>query len=106
MKKIFNRAGINTAAGIYVDQISQEKLILVRVNRDYGSKKKKPVYYLKKGKKNQKPQYLTGLFATDNPQEFSGDMKDPITGMKNMLKVTFLDGGENLEIEGAKLWER
>jgi hypothetical protein len=106
MKQIYNRVGVNQTTGIYFDNDTQEKILVVRVNRDYGTKKKKPIYYLKKGRKNQKPQYLTGLFATDNPQEFSGDMKDPVTGMKNMLKVSFLDGGENLEIEGVRLWER
>jgi len=105
MKKIFNRAGINTVAGIYVDQISQEKLILVRVNREY-TQKKKPVYYLKQGVKNQKPRYLTGLFATKDPYSFTGDIKDPITGMKNIFTVTFKNEGKTLEIEGAKLWEQ
>jgi len=86
-----------------MDDISQEKLILVRVNREY-TQKKKPAYYLKQGVKNQKPRYLTGLFATKDPHTFTGDIKDPITGMKNLFTVTFLDGGENLEIEGVQLW--
>jgi hypothetical protein len=103
MIKIFNRVGSNTTAGIYFNDVSKEKIILVRVNRTY-QQPKKPVYYLKLGNRGRQPQYLTGLFVTDNSHVFSGDTKDEITGMKTMLFVTFVNGGEVLHIEGENLW--
>lgn len=80
-----------------------DKLVIVPVNREYGHSKK-PVFYLKRSIDKAKPKYLTGLFRTDDPAVFSGDVKDPFTGMKVMLKVTFENGGERLTIEGAKPW--
>ncbi|MCF7949834.1 MAG: hypothetical protein K9M94_14690 [Spirochaetia bacterium] len=77
------------------------KLILVKVNRTYT--RKPPTYYLKRSIKGSKPEYISGLFPTANPTEFSGDIKDPNTGMKNMFKVCFHEGGDRLTIEGIDL---
>ena len=98
MTKLFKKAGSNTTAPIYVCD-DKEKLILLPVNRSYNQTKK-PVYYLKKGTGNQKPEYLSGLFATKDPAVFSGDTKHPITGIKQMFSVTFKEGGEMLVLEG------
>jgi hypothetical protein len=98
MTKLFKKAGSNTTASIYVAD-DKEKLILVPVNREYTISKK-PSYYLKKAKANQKPFYLSGLFPTKDPAVFSGDIKHPITGMKQLFTVTFKEGGEKLVLEG------
>ena len=98
MTKLFKKAGSNTTASIYVSD-DKEKLILVPVNREYTISKK-PSYYLKKAKANQKPFYLSGLFPTKDPAVFSGDTKHPITGLKQMFSVIFQDGGETLILEG------
>lgn len=98
MTKIFKKAGSNTTASIYVSD-DKEKLILLPVNRSYNQTKR-PVYYLKKGTGNQKPEYLSGLFATKDPAVFSGDVRNPITSMKQLFTVTFQEGGETLVLEG------
>ena len=98
MTKLFKKAGSNTTASIYLAD-DKEKLILLPVNRSYNQTKK-PVYYLKKGTGKQKPEYLSGLFATKDPAVFSGDVKHPITGIKQMFSVTFKEGGESLLLEG------
>ena len=97
MRKLFKKAGSNTTASIYLND--KEKLILLPVNRSYNQTKR-PVYYLKKGKAKQKPEYLSGLFATKDPAVFSGDLRNPITGMKKMFTVTFQEAGETLVLEG------
>lgn len=102
MKKIYRRCGLNQTASVYQAE-DKEKLILVPVNRMYNQSKK-PVYYLKKGVEKSKSKYLTGLFATDDPKVYSGDVKDSITGMKVMLKVIFENGGDYITIEGASKW--
>jgi len=98
MTKLFKKAGSNTTASIFVSD-DKEKLILLPVNRSYNQTKK-PVFYLKKGTGNQKPLYLSGLFATKDPAVFSGDIRNSITGMKTLFKVIFQDGGETLILEG------
>ena len=98
MTKLFKKAGSNITASIYVAD-DKDKLILVPVNRSYNQTKK-PSYYLKKAKANQKPVYLSGLFATKDPAVFSGDVKHPITGMKTLFKITFQDKGETILLEG------
>jgi hypothetical protein len=98
MTKTFKKSGANITASIYVAD-DKEKLILVPVNREYTITKK-PSFYLKKAKANQKPIYLSGLFPTKDPAVFSGDIKHPITGMKQMFSVTFKEGGEKLVLEG------
>jgi hypothetical protein len=98
MTKTFKKSGANITASIYVSD-DKEKLILLPVNRSYNQTKK-PVFYLKRGKGNQKPEYLSGLFATKDSAVFSGDTKNPITGVKQLFKVTFQDGGETLVLEG------
>ena len=98
ISKTFKKTGANTTASIYVSD-DKEKLVLVPVNRSYNQTKH-PVYYLKRGAGNQKAEYLSGLFATKNPAVFSGDVKNPITGMKQMFSVTFKEGGESLLLEG------
>lgn len=100
MTKLFKKAGSNTTASIYVSD-DKEKLILLPVNRSYNQTKK-PVYYLKKGTGKQKPVYLSGLFATKDPAVFSGDIRNPITGIKQLFSVTFKDGGNSIELEGLK----
>ena len=102
MKKIYRKCGANQTASVYQAE-DKEKMILVPVNRQYNQSKK-PIFYLKRGVEKSKPKYLTGLFATKNPKEYSGDFKDCITGMKVMLKVVFEDGGEYITIEGASKW--
>lgn len=77
------------------------KLIIVKVNRTYS--RKPPTYYLKRSVKGSKPAYISGLFPTANPTEFSGDIKDPNTGMKQMFKVCFHDQGERLTVDGIDL---
>ena len=89
MTKLFKKAGSNTTASIYLAD-DKEKLILVPVNREYTITKK-PSFYLKKAKANQRPIYLSGLFPTKNPAVFSGDVKNPITGIKQLFSVTFKD---------------
>ena len=96
--KTFKKAGSNITASIYVAD-DKDKLILVPVNRSYNQTKS-PVYYLKKGTGNQKPIYLSGLFATTDPAVFSGDIRNSITGMKQMFTVTFQEAGEALVLEG------
>ena len=98
MTKTFKKAGSNITASIYVAD-DKDKLIFVPVNRSYNQTKS-PVYYLKRGKGSQKAEYLSGLFATKNPAVFSGDVKNPITGMKQLFTVTFQEGGETLVLEG------
>ena len=98
MTKLFKKAGSNITASIYVAE-DKEKLILVPVNREYTISKK-PSYYLKRAKANQKPIYLSGLFPTKNPAVFSGDVKNKITGIKQLFTVTFQEGGETLVLEG------
>lgn len=98
MTKIFKKAGSNTTASIYLAD-DKEKLILVPVNREYTISKK-PSFYLKKAKANQKPFYLSGLFPTKDQAVFSGDIRNSITGMKTLFKVIFQDGGETLILEG------
>jgi len=102
MTKTYRKTGTAQGVGIYQAE-DGEKMILVPVNREY-TQAKKPVYYLKRGVKNSKPEYLTGLFATEDPRTFSGDVKDPITGLKIMLKLAFNDGGESITIEGRRAW--
>jgi len=77
------------------------KLVVVRVNRTYS--RKPPAYYLKRSNKGEKPEYVTGLFPTEKPTVFSGDIKDPATGMKTMFTVTFHGQGELLTVEGIDL---
>jgi hypothetical protein len=96
--KTYNKCGATSAASIYMAD-DKEKLVLVPVNREYTITKK-PSFYLKKAKANQKPIYLSGLFPTKDPAVFSGDIKHPITGMKQMFSVTFKEGGEKLVLEG------
>jgi hypothetical protein len=98
MKKLYKKAGSNTTASIYLSD-DKEKLILLPVSRSYNQIKK-PVYYLKRGTGKQKPTYLSGLFPTKDPAVFSGDVKNKITGMKQMFSVIFQDGGETLILEG------
>jgi hypothetical protein len=96
--KTYNKCGATSAASIYMAD-DKEKLILVPVNREY-SIVKKPVFYLKRKKPSQKPQYLSGLFGTKDPAVFSGDLRNPFTGMKQLFTVTFKEGGEKLVLEG------
>ena len=98
MTKTFKKSGANITASIYVAEDS-DKLILVPVNRSYNQTKK-PVFYLKRGKGSQKSEYLSGLFATKDPAVFSGDVRNPITSMKQLFTVTFQEGGETLVLEG------
>lgn len=100
ISKTFKKTGANITASIYVAD-DKDKLILVPVNRSYNQTKK-PVYYLKRGAGNQKAEYLSGLFATKNPAVFSGDVKNPITGMKTLFKITFQDKGETILLEGLR----
>lgn len=100
MTKLFKRVGANTTASIYVAD-DKEKLILVPVNREYTISKK-PSYYLKKAKVNQKPTYLSGLFPTKDPAVFSGDVKNQFTGMKQLFTITFKEGGATLVLEGLR----
>ena len=100
MTKLFKKAGANTTASIYVSD-DKEKLILLPVNRSYNQTKR-PVYYLKRGAGKQKPEYLSGLFATKDPAVFSGDVKHPVTGMKTLFKITFQDKGETILLEGLR----
>ena len=103
MYKNYTRVGQNLSASVYRDESKTETIVLVPVNRTYTTSKK-PVYYLKKGTGKEKPNYLTGLFATKDPTVFSGDIKNPITGMKHLLKVTFKDEGKALTIQGGSAW--
>jgi len=96
--KTFRKLGATSAASIYMAD-DKEQLILIPVNRTY-SIVKKPVFYLKRKKPSQKPQYLSGLFGTKDQAVFSGDIKHPITGMKQLFTVTFKEGGEKLVLEG------
>ena len=96
--KPYRKLGATSAASIYMAD-DKEQLILIPVNRTY-SIVKKPVFYLKRKKPSQKPVYLSGLFPTKDPAVFSGDVKHPITGMKQMFSVTFKEGGETLVLEG------
>lgn len=98
MKKSFRKAGSNTTASIYLAD-DKEKLVLVPVNRSYNQTKK-PVYYIKRGTGNQKVEYLSGLFPTKDPAVFSGDVRNPITGMKQLFTVTFQEGGDSLLLDG------
>lgn len=100
MTKLFKKAGSNTTASIYLAD-DKEKLILVPVNRSYNQIKK-PVFYLKRGAGKQKPVYLSGLFATKDPAVFSGDIRNSITGMKTLFKITFQDKGETILLEGLR----
>jgi len=81
---------------IYESQGTQ--LLLKPVNRTY--KTKTPAYYLEMKKKGGKAQYISGLFRTQDPAAFSGDTMDPVTGMKNMFRLVFLEGGSMVKIEG------
>ena len=99
MSKIYRKIAQPQGVAIYQAD-NGDKLILVPVNRDY-QQSKRPIFYLKQGKGKQKPRYLSGLFATDNPSVFSGDTKDKITGIKRMFTVTFEEGGDRLIIEGV-----
>jgi hypothetical protein len=95
---VYRKAGATQAVSIYQAD-DGNKLILIPVNRTYNQAKK-PVYYLKESRKGRKPRYLSGLFVTSDPAVFSGDTKDPITGVKRMFTVTFEEGGERLIVEG------
>ncbi len=99
MTRNYRKAGATQAVSIYQAE-DGNKLILVPVNRTYNQAKK-PVYYLKESKKGSKPRYLSGLFKTHDPAVFSGDFKDPITGVKRLFTVTFIEGGESIIVEGA-----
>lgn len=98
--KTYRKLGATSAASIYMAD-DKEKLILVPVNREY-SIAKRPVFYLKRKRLSQKPQYLSGLFPTKDPAVFSGDVKNPITGIKQLFSVTFKEGGNSIELEGLK----
>ena len=97
MKKTYKKVASNSTANIYNSE-DNEKLILVSVNRNYNQNRK-PLYYLKKGLPNQKTQYLTGLFPTKDESIFSGDIKHPITGMKQFFTIHFQNKGDILIIE-------
>lgn len=101
MTRTYRKAGATQSVSIYQAD-DGDKLILVPVNRTYNQVKK-PIYYLKESKRGSKPRYLSGLFKTDNPAVFSGDFKDSITGVKRMFTVTFIEGGESIIVEGARL---
>ena len=81
---------------IYESQGTQ--LLLKPVNRTY--KTKSPAYYLERKIKGGKAEYISGLFRTKDPAAFSGDTMDPVTGMKNMFRLVFLEGGAQVKIEG------
>lgn len=96
--KTYRKLGATSAASIYMAD-DKEQLILIPVNRTY-SIVKQPVFYLKRKKPSQKPVYLSGLFPTKDPAVFSGDVRNPITSMKQLFTVTFQEGGETLVLEG------
>jgi hypothetical protein len=92
----YKKLAQNQKVTIYENQGNQ--LILLPVNRTY--KGKSPVYYLEKKPKGGKSKYISGLFKTQDPASFSGDTQDPITGMKSMFRLVFIDGGAAVKIEG------
>ncbi len=99
MKKSYRKIAQPQGVAIYQAD-NGDKLVLVPVNRDY-EQSRKPIYYLKQSKKGKKPRYLSGLFVTSDPAVFSGDLKDPVTGLKRIFTVTFKDGGDRLLVEGV-----
>ena len=80
------------AGNIYSD--SKQTVLLKPVNREYGANTKKPLYYLNL-LENGKAAYLTGLFATNDENVFSGDFKDGI-GVKHIVKLIFSNGGKGM----------
>jgi hypothetical protein len=103
MKNLYHRVGRTSTTGIYPDEVKREKILVIRINWDSRCSDK-PVFYLKRKLSLQKAQFVTGLFETDDQQVFLGDIVDKATGMKIPLKITFLDRGEAIVIEGRRLW--
>lgn len=93
--KTFYLVKSTPAGNIFADS-NRIVLLLKAVNRDYGGKTKKPLYYLNRIE-NGKSEYLTGLFATSDSRVFSGDYKDAL-GLKHLVKVIFADGGKLLKV--------
>lgn len=95
--KTFNLVKSTQAGNIFSG--FNQTLLLKPVNRDYGGKTKKPLYYLN-SLENGKSEYLTGLFATANDVVFSGDYKDSL-GLKHIVKVVFSDSGKTMTVKAA-----
>jgi len=92
--KTFTLAKVTQSGNIFVS--SKTTLLLKPVNRDYGDKTKKPLYYLSEIK-NGKSAYLSGLFATNNEHVFSCDHKDML-GMKHIVHIRFSDAGKRFVV--------
>lgn len=70
--------------------------LLKPVNRDYKGAVKKPQYYLSIIESGRS-QYLSGLFATNDPMTFSADYRDGL-GVKHLVKIAFSDAGRAMMI--------
>jgi hypothetical protein len=92
--KTFKLVNCTTLGNIFA--VSGFTCLLKEVNRDYNGTIKKPVYYLNL-LLNGRSEYLSGLFATNDPLTYSADYRDAI-GMKKMVKIIFADSGETMFI--------
>ena len=93
MVKIYKKSSETSSATIYFaeDNIN-DKLILIPTNYDHP---KKPIFFLRREKT-----YLSGLFSTKTKEIFSGDIKNPTTGMRKLFTATFIDNGDSLRLDG------
>lgn len=86
----------NTQKGNLYSSSGKELFFLKPCDRLFEGKPKKPQYYISKID-GQKSVYLTGLFATENQNIFSGDTKDQL-GVKIIYLFEFSEAGKKLKI--------
>ena len=89
---------VHTGQGVTVYAGSDGAKYLLRpVNRSYAGRRKPPVYYLLRGEGSAKPEYISGLFPTEEEREFSGDWKDAI-GIRKLFRLRVLEAGAVAEL--------
>jgi hypothetical protein len=93
-----NRVKTGTKGSIYKDQGSGRIFFIRPTDRRYKGKRR-PVLYISE-LVDRKAYYITGIFSTPIPGQFTGDRVDQITGLKKIIVFTFIDGGQTIEIEG------
>jgi len=86
----------NTQAGNIYSNPEKEIYLLKPTDRAFDGKVKKPIYYISKII-NQKSNYITGLFSTNNPTIFSGDERDTF-GVKKVFLFELSEAGKTLKI--------
>jgi len=90
----------NTALGKEYSGSDGETYLLRAVDRQYGEKTKKPVYYLQKKVKGRFV-YLSGVFTTPETGVFSLDFKDS-NGIRTLYTLELRESGSVAELYAGK----